>query len=198
MGIKGVKIGQAVEAGQCIRSHKEKYHQGSIVLEGGIDPDKSNPVYWGDTHHPALSETEGDYDGQTVFAGLDLTLVRGDRVALVFYDTETAVAAPLSVDHGAVATAVASARPGARATDLIAGLRRAVSGQRVRNLAFYLRIPCAVPGNGRQPCSSRADVIGLSFYLRKVCGYTGPRRYSQTGKTITTLSGVTIEGVYLS
>ena len=41
--------------------------QGNEVLAGGIDDAKSNPVYWGDTHHPALSETAGDYDGRFLY-----------------------------------------------------------------------------------------------------------------------------------
>jgi nitrous-oxide reductase len=40
---------------------------GDAILEGGFDPEKSNPVYWGDTHHPALSETGGDYDGRWLY-----------------------------------------------------------------------------------------------------------------------------------
>ncbi|MDO8530780.1 MAG: Sec-dependent nitrous-oxide reductase [Dehalococcoidia bacterium] len=28
---------------------------------------KNNPILWGDTHHPALSETNGQYDGQYLF-----------------------------------------------------------------------------------------------------------------------------------
>ncbi len=41
--------------------------QGDIVLSGGTDPVKSNPLFWGDTHHPALSETAGEYDGRWLY-----------------------------------------------------------------------------------------------------------------------------------
>ncbi|MBI4308337.1 MAG: Sec-dependent nitrous-oxide reductase [Chloroflexi bacterium] len=35
-----------------------------ILDEGNF---KNNPIRWGDTHHPALSETNGQYDGQYLF-----------------------------------------------------------------------------------------------------------------------------------
>jgi nitrous-oxide reductase len=37
------------------------------LLEEGTDLDKNDPLTWGDTHHPALSETDGDYDGRWVY-----------------------------------------------------------------------------------------------------------------------------------
>lgn len=37
------------------------------VLDQGADPDKSNKLNWGDSHHPALSEKGGDYDGRFVY-----------------------------------------------------------------------------------------------------------------------------------
>lgn len=37
------------------------------VLGEGSDPDQNDPLTWGDTHHPALSETDGDYDGRYLY-----------------------------------------------------------------------------------------------------------------------------------
>jgi nitrous-oxide reductase len=37
------------------------------LLETGSDPDQNHPLTWGDTHHPALSETGGDYDGRFLY-----------------------------------------------------------------------------------------------------------------------------------
>jgi nitrous-oxide reductase len=37
------------------------------VLGEGADPDQNDPLLWGDTHHPALSETDGDYDGRYLY-----------------------------------------------------------------------------------------------------------------------------------
>jgi nitrous-oxide reductase len=38
------------------------------ILEEGTNPDKHDEtLLWGDTHHPALSETDGDYDGRFVY-----------------------------------------------------------------------------------------------------------------------------------
>jgi nitrous-oxide reductase len=37
------------------------------ILEEGTDPSKNETLRWGDAHHPALSETDGDYDGRWVY-----------------------------------------------------------------------------------------------------------------------------------
>lgn len=36
----------------------------AILKQGAID---GKDITWGDTHHPAISETKGQYDGQYLF-----------------------------------------------------------------------------------------------------------------------------------
>ncbi len=58
-------------------------------------------VDWGDTHHPALSETRADYDGQFLFIG-DKGNARIAVIDLRDFETKQIVKNPLTVsDHGA-------------------------------------------------------------------------------------------------
>ncbi|MCC6230081.1 MAG: Sec-dependent nitrous-oxide reductase [Phycisphaerales bacterium] len=59
------------------------------------------PVEWGDTHHPALSESGGEYDGQFLFIG-DKANARLGVIDLRDWETKQIVKNPLTVsDHGA-------------------------------------------------------------------------------------------------
>ncbi|HEY7089697.1 MAG TPA: Sec-dependent nitrous-oxide reductase [Tepidisphaeraceae bacterium] len=72
---------------------------GEEVLKGG-DLDEKHPLRWGDTHHPALSETKGDYDGQFLFIG-DKANARIAVIDLRDFETKQIIKNPIALsDHG--------------------------------------------------------------------------------------------------
>jgi nitrous-oxide reductase len=71
---------------------------GDAVLAGGDLPDQQ--LRWGDTHHPGLSETAGDYDGQFVFIN-DKANARLAVIDLRDFETKQIVKNPNAInDHG--------------------------------------------------------------------------------------------------
>jgi nitrous-oxide reductase len=74
------------------------YGVGNEILEGGNT--LGAEVMWGDSHHPALSETDGDYDGQWLFIG-DKANGRVAVIDLRDFETKQIIDNPLYFnDHG--------------------------------------------------------------------------------------------------
>ena len=74
--------------------------QSEKVLNEGSDPAKSNLLGWGDTHHPALSETNGDYDGRWLYIN-DRANGRIAMIDLADFKTKQIIDLPnLGTSHG--------------------------------------------------------------------------------------------------
>jgi nitrous-oxide reductase len=68
------------------------------ILEGGYV--NGMPLTWGDTHHPALSETGGEYDGEWLFIN-DKANARVAVIDLRDFETKQIVKNPIALsDHG--------------------------------------------------------------------------------------------------
>jgi nitrous-oxide reductase len=74
------------------------YGVGDEILEAGYV--NGNELSWGDTHHPALSETNGDYDGEYCFIN-DKANARVAVIDLKDFETKQIVKNPIANnDHG--------------------------------------------------------------------------------------------------
>lgn len=70
-----------------------------ILAEGNVEGSDLE-ITWGDTHHPALSETDGDYDGEFLFIN-DKANGRVAVISLKDFETKQIVKNPLTLgDHG--------------------------------------------------------------------------------------------------
>ena len=68
-----------------------------ILEQGKIN---GKEIHWGDTHHPALSETAGDYDGEYLFI-IDKANPRVAVIDLKTFETKQIVVNPLfKSEHG--------------------------------------------------------------------------------------------------
>ena len=77
---------------------------GDDVLNAGSDPAKSSPLSWGDSHHPALSETAGEYDGRWLYIN-DRANGRIAMIDLADFKTRQIIDVPnLGTSHGMCVT----------------------------------------------------------------------------------------------
>jgi nitrous-oxide reductase len=73
---------------------------GEGLLRNGSNPAKDAPLGWGDTHHPALSETAGQYDGRWLYIN-DRANGRIGMVDLADYKTKQIIDIPnMKTCHG--------------------------------------------------------------------------------------------------
>ncbi len=71
--------------------------QEEILSQGDLNDTK---IRWGDTHHPALSETAGDYDGEALFIN-DKANARLGVIDLRDFEAKQIIKNPIAiVDHG--------------------------------------------------------------------------------------------------
>jgi len=72
-----------------------------ILSEGNMPEGSNNELTWADVHHPALSETSGDYDGQFLFVN-DKANARVAVIDLRDFETKQIIKNPNTIsDHGA-------------------------------------------------------------------------------------------------
>jgi nitrous-oxide reductase len=77
---------------------------GESVIHAGSDPAKSGHLGWGDSHHPALSETAGQYDGRWLYIN-DRANGRIGMVDLADFKTKQIIDVPnLGTSHGMCVT----------------------------------------------------------------------------------------------
>jgi nitrous-oxide reductase len=72
------------------------------ALNGGSNPDPKEHLRWGDSHHPALSETDGKYDGRWLYIN-DRAHGRIGMVDLADFRTKQVLHVPnLQTSHGGI------------------------------------------------------------------------------------------------